>query len=910
MPAPQAPFHSGATTQQQCPAGPTDRKPPATPVAAPAPSGRSGDNGGVRTLEDLVSDPPDLPVAASLPRIAAAARPGACAVITAPPGTGKTTLVPAALAAALTQPHRERPGRILVTQPRRVAVRAAARRIARLLGEQVGGQVGYTVRGDSAASRSTRVEMVTPGVLLRRLQRDPELPAVAGVLLDEFHERDLDTDLALAFLLDARATLREDLFIALTSATLEASRTAGLLEEATGTTPSLIGIPGAIHPLDVRWAPPPRGAEPLGAVGGRVGVRREFLAHVARTAESAYAGSDGDLLVFLPGVAEIERVRSLISAPGADVLPLHGRLSAAHQDAALSPGSRRRIVLSTSLAESSLTVPGVRVVVDASLAREPRLDAARGISQLATVPASRARLEQRAGRAARLGPGIAVRVMDPVDFSRRPAQSAPGIAVQDLTGARLQAAVWGAPDATGLALLDAPPAGAWNAAGARLRALGAIDEAGAATPFGRALASLPLDPPLGRALLAASPVVGAARAARLAALLSEDVRADGADLARLECSLGSPPAHLRATASRVAEQEGRLVALASTVKAPGGAVPGALVEPPAAGAPRTREDALALTVALARPEWIARKRPGSSAYVLAGGVGALLPAGSALEGQEWLAVAGIDRASGDKQARILAAVPIGPDDALAAGAPLLATSTESALESGRIRARRVRRLGAIELSSRPAGALPADEALAMVRSFADKNGLGAFGWGQRATALRARLAALRAAIGDPWPDVSDEGLLAASDTWLSPHAQRLASGAPLSGVDMAEALRALLPWPEASRLDELAPERITAPGGAQRAIDWSSGSPVLTLRVQQAFGWTDTPVLADGRLPLVLHLTSPAGRPVAVTSDLASFWAGPYAQVRAQMRGRYPKHPWPEDPLSARPTDRAKPRRR
>lgn len=222
----------------------------------------------------------------------------------------------------------------------------------------------------------------------------------------------------------------------------------------------------------------------------------------------------------------------------------------------------------------------------------------------------------------------------------------------------------------------------------------------------------------------------------------------------------------------------------------------------------------------------------------------------------------------------------------------------------------MRRLGAIELSTHPAGALPADEALAMVRAFAQKNGLGAFGWGQRATALRARLAALRAAIGEPWPDVSDEGLLAASDTWLSPHAQRLASGAPLSGVDMAEALRALLPWPEASRLDELAPERITSPGGAQRAIDWSTGSPVLTLRVQQAFGWTDTPVLADGRLPLVLHLTSPAGRPVAVTSDLASFWAGPYAQVRAQMRGRYPKHPWPEDPLSAQPTDRAKPRRR
>ena len=875
------------------------------------------------TLEELVSNPPELPVTRALGAIAAATRPGGCAVVTAPPGTGKTTLLPPAVVVALTE-HEASAGRVLVTQPRRVAARAAARRIARLLGEEVGGQVGYSVRGDSRVSERTRVEMVTPGVALRRLQRDPELPGVAGLVIDEFHERDLDTDLALAFTLDARSALREDLFIALTSATLEASRTVSWLREATGEEPALVDIPGDIFPLELRYAPPPRGVEAVGAIGNeRVGVRREYLAHVAHTVEDTVATTEGSVLVFLPGVGEIEAVRGALSVPGAEVLTLHGQLSAAEQDRALSPTDQRRVILSTSIAESSLTVPGVSVVVDAGLAREPRFDAGRSLSSLVTVPASLARLEQRAGRAARTGPGIAVRVMDPVDVARRPAQSAPGIATQDLTDARLQVAAWGTP-VEDLALLDAPPAGTWQAARERLSSLGAIDEAGAATALGRTLASLPLDPPLGRALLAASTLLGASKAARFVALLSEDVRAPGADLGGLERRLGrgGDTGVGRAQAARVKETEARLRGLASRLADRGLAglgLPGPKTPDATRGnargvggsramrrGTRTREDELALTCALAYPQWIARRRPASSAYILAGGVGGELPDGSPLEGQEWLAVASIDRAPASRHARILAAVPLSEEDALAAGSALLATRTDASIEKGILRATRTRSLGAIPLSSSPARALGDEEATALVAQHLASRGLGELGWGKEDSSLRERMRALHNAFGEPWPDVSDEALAGSAHQWLAPWGRRLASGTPLSQVSMLDVLRSLLPWPEAARLDELAPEKLPIPSGGTRPIDWSGAHPVLTLRVQQAFGWTDTPRLLDGRVPLVLHLTDPAGRPAAVTSDLTSFWAGPYRDVRAQLRGRYPKHPWPEDPLHAEPTNRAK----
>lgn len=861
------------------------------------------------TLEELVSHPPQLPVTRALGDIAAATRPGGCAVITAPPGTGKTTLLPPAVAVALAR-HDASAGRVLVTQPRRVAARAAARRIARLLGEEVGGQVGYSVRGDSRVSERTRVEMVTPGVALRRLQRDPELPGVSALIVDEFHERDLDTDLALAFALDARSALRDDLFVALTSATLEASRTVDFLRSSTGEEPSLVDIPGDIFPLELRYAPPPRGVEAVGAIGNeRVGVRREYLAHVARTVEETVASTEGSVLVFLPGVGEIETVRSYLHLGDVPVLTLHGQLSAAEQDRALSPASGRRVILSTSIAESSLTVPGVSVVVDAGLAREPRFDAGRGLSSLVTVPAALAHLEQRAGRAARTGPGIAVRVMDAVDVARRPAQSAPGIATQDLTDARLQVAAWGTP-VEELALLDAPPAGTWEAAGQRLSSLGAIDEAGAATALGRTLASLPLDPPLGRALLASSAVLGASKAARFVALLSEDVRVPGADLGAWERRLGrtgaSGASGAHAEAARVKETQARLERLAKRL--PISSATDVLVPAPARqdAQGRTREDELALTCALAYPEWIARRRPGSMAYILAGGVGAELPHGSPLEGQEWLAVASIDRAPASRHARILAAVPLSEEDALAAGAALLETRTQASIDKGTLTATRTRTLGAIPLKAAPASSLSEEEATALVAEHLAAHGLGDLGWGKEASSLRERMRVLHEVLGDPWPDVSDEALARTADQWLIPWAKRLAQGGSLSKVSMLDALRSMLPWPDAARLDELAPEKMPIPSGGTRPIDWSGAHPVLTLRVQQAFGWTDTPRLVDGRVPLVLHLTDPAGRPAAVTSDLTSFWAGPYRDVRAQLRGRYPKHPWPEDPLHAEPTNRAK----
>ena len=861
------------------------------------------------TLEELVSHPPQLPVTRALGDIAAATRPGGCAVITAPPGTGKTTLLPPAVAVALAS-HDASVGRVLVTQPRRVAARAAARRIARLLGEEVGGQVGYSVRGDSRVSERTRVEMVTPGVALRRLQRDPELPGVSALIVDEFHERDLDTDLALAFALDARSALRDDLFVALTSATLEASRTVEFLRSSTGEEPALVDIPGDIFPLELRYAPPPRGVEAVGAIGNeRVGVRREYLAHVARTVEETVAATEGSVLVFLPGVGEIETVRSNLHLGDVPVLTLHGQLSAAEQDRALSPASGRRVILSTSIAESSLTVPGVSVVVDAGLAREPRFDAGRSLSSLVTVPAALARLEQRAGRAARTGPGIAVRVMDAVDVARRPAQSAPGIATQDLTDARLQVAAWGTP-VEELALLDAPPAGTWEAAGQRLSSLGAIDEAGAATALGRTLASLPLDPPLGRALLASSAVLGASKAARFVALLSEDVRAPGADLGAWERRLGRGGASAagggNAQAARVKETQARLERLAKRLSASSAADALTSVAARQDAHVRTREDELALTCALAYPEWIARRRPGSMAYILAGGVGAELPQGSPLEGQEWLAVASIDRAPASRHARILAAVPLSEEDALAAGAALLETRTQASIDRGALTATRTRTLGAIPLKAAPASSLSEEEATALVAEHLAARGLGDLGWGKEASSLRERMRVLHEVLGDPWPDVSDEALARTADQWLLPWAKRIANGASLNKVSMLDALRSMLPWPQAARLDELAPEKMPIPSGGTRPIDWSGPHPVLTLRVQQAFGWTDTPRLVDGRVPLVLHLTDPAGRPAAVTSDLTSFWAGPYRDVRAQLRGRYPKHPWPEDPLNAEPTNRAK----
>ena len=958
-------------------------------------------------IRALLASPPDLPVVEVLPELRERLSPGpsasddagACLVLTAPPGTGKTTLVPPVLAgvladvAASTPQHtpqrtpEHRPGRVVVTQPRRIAARAAARRLADLLGEEVGGTVGYAVRGERRAGPDTRIEVVTAGLLLRRLQRDPELSGVDAVILDEVHERSLDSDLLLALLADARAALREDLTLVAMSATLDADRLRRILGGSSGGSldgaAPLVEVPGRLHPLEEVWAPPGR----AGRLGPR-GVPREFLAHVAATVERALAERSGDVLVFLPGAREVDDVVSRLrgAAPeGVDVLPLHGRLPASAQDAALapSPTGRRRVVVSTNVAESSLTVPGVRVVVDSTLAREPRLDVARSMSGLVTVGVSRAAGVQRAGRAGREGPGVVYRCCSPTDWARSPLAPTPEILSADLTGAALELAVWGVPDGAGLAWVDEPPAAALAAAREALERLG-LAGADGVTPLGRAVAGLPAGVREARALLATAPVLGARRAARATALLTADLRAPGGDLTALARQVrggGAGSGAWKAEARRLEQACQRAAAEQSgTPEAPdfasgGPQAPDALGTSSSPGTGRGQgvvgrydavggrapgggqgtgahdlESAVALVAGTAQPQWIARRRgPAPRAdkeahYASVAGTGLRLPAGSALAESEWLAVAGVDLTSGRSDALIRAAAPLAEQAALELAGAWLTEEERTVWEGGRLRTERLRRLGAITLTTTP-GPPPGPTAVAeavvgRVRAEGADAGLGVLPWDEEALGLRARLALLHEHLGEPWPDMSDAALAERAEEWLAPAVASLAGqaggssgpGGSASGpgsrrfnlerLDVAQALRVLLPWPHAARLDELVPERIEVPSGSQVRVDYTAaiggaagaagsvgsagsaeagraGRPVLAVRVQECFGWAATPRIVEGRVAVLLHLLSPARRPVAVTDDLASFWEQGYPQVRAEMRGRYPKHAWPEDPWNA-----------
>ncbi|MDG9725472.1 MULTISPECIES: ATP-dependent helicase HrpB [unclassified Streptomyces] len=820
-----------------------------------------------------------LPVRGALPALHDALEGHGTAVLVAPPGTGKTTLVPLALAGLLGEgPER----RVVVAEPRRIAARAAARRMAWLLGEKPGASVGYTVRGERVVGRHTRVEVVTTGVLLQRLQRDQELTGVDVVVLDECHERHLDADTTAAFLWDVRQTLRPELRLVAASATTDAQGWARLLGGA-----PVVEARGVSYPVEVVWAPPARPVRPPHGMR----VDPALLAHVASVVRRALAERDGDVLCFLPGVGEITRVAGQLGSPaGVDVLQVHGRAPAAVQDAVLVPGSRRRVVLATAVAESSLTVPGVRVVVDAGLAREPRVDHARGLSALTTVRASRAAARQRAGRAGREAPGAVYRCWTEAEDARLPRFPAPEIKVADLTAFALQAACWGDPEASGLALLDPPPGGAMAAARSVLTAVGAVDPAGRATTRGVRLARLGLHPRLGRALLDA----GASHAVvEVVALLSEEPpREYGDDLA---------------SALRAARRAGDAYGARwrSEVRRLRGAV-----EEEGDGR-RTRgltEDALAgLVAALAFPERVARKDGGS--YLMVSGTRAELPEASALRGAPWIAVAVADRPVGKGHARVqLGAVVDEATARLAAGA-LLEEREEVHWGDGDVVARRVARLGAVELAVRPL----ADAGPGLVRNALleglRQEGLGLLRWSADADVLRKRLAFLRRQLGEPWPDVGDEALHARVDEWLEPELSRARRRADLARIDAGQALARLLPWAggEAARLDELAPERITVPSGSRIRIDYGDpGRPVLAVKLQEMFGLQHTPEIAG--VPLLVHLLSPAGRPAAVTADLASFWKDGYKGVRAELRGRYPKHPWPEDPATAEPTRHTKAR--
>ncbi|MFC8710531.1 ATP-dependent helicase HrpB [Streptomyces sp. NPDC057197] len=824
-----------------------------------------------------------LPVRAALPALNDALDEHGSAVLVAPPGTGKTTLVPLALA-GLTGGGPAR--RVVVAEPRRIAARAAARRMAWLLGERPGGSVGHTVRGERVVGPRTRVEVVTTGVLLQRLQRDQELAGVDAVVLDECHERHLDADTAAAFLCDVREALRPELRLVAASATTDAEGWARLLGGA-----PVVEAAGVSYPVEVVWAPPARPVRPPHGMR----VDPALLAHVGSVVRRALAERTGDVLCFLPGAGEIARVAgALKDLDGTDVLQVHGRAPAAVQDAVLAPGTRRRVVLATSVAESSLTVPGVRVVVDAGLAREPRVDHARGLSALTTVRASQAAGRQRAGRAGREAPGTVYRCWTEAEDGRLPRFPAPEIKVADLTAFALQAACWGDPDASGLALLDPPPAGAMAAAREVLAAVGAVGPDGRATERGARLARLGVHPRLGRALLDAGAGDAAERAAEVVALLSEEVPQEyGDDLAaalRAARRGGDPYAGRWRTEVR------RLRAAAKGSAAP--APEGRAAE---SSGGRREEDVAGLVAALAFPERVARLDGGS--YLMVSGTRAEPAEGSALRGSPWLAVAVADRPLGRGHARVQLAAAVDEDIARRAAGALHEEREEVGWAGGDVVARRVERLGAVELRARPL----TDPAPALVREALlqglRQEGWGLLRWSPGAEALRRRLAFLHRRLGAPWPDVGDDALHARVEEWLEPELGRARRRADLARIDAGQGLSRLLPWAsgEAARLDELAPERITVPSGSAVRVDYGDPErPVLAVKLQEMFGLDASPAVAG--MPVLVHLLSPAGRAVAVTADLASFWRDGYKGVRAQLRGRYPKHPWPEDPATAEPT--------
>ncbi|GAQ55438.1 ATP-dependent helicase HrpB [Streptomyces acidiscabies] len=824
-----------------------------------------------------------LPVRSALPALGDALDARGTAVLVAPPGTGKTTLVPLALAGLLG----EGPARtVVVAEPRRIAARAAARRMAWLLGEEVGNSIGYTVRGERVVGPRTRVEVVTTGVLLQRLQRDQELAGVDVVVLDECHERHLDADTAAAFLWDVRETLRPELRLVAASATTDAQGWAELLGGA-----PVVEARGVSYPVETVWAPPARGVRPPHGTW----VDPALLAHVASVVRRALAERAGDVLCFLPGVGEIARVAGQLSGGVGDVevLQVHGRAPAAVQDAVLAPGARRRVVLATAVAESSLTVPGVRVVVDSGLAREPRVDHARGLSALATVRASRAAGRQRAGRAGREAPGTVYRCWPEAENARLPRFPAPEIKVADLAAFALQAACWGDPEAASLALLDPPPTGAMAAARDLLTAIGAVDPTGRATARGVRLARLGLHPRLGRALLDGTTAVGAERAAEVVALLSEEPpREYGDDLA---AALRAARRGGDAYSARWRTEVRRLRSVASgatPTPAPGGTAT-------APASPTT--DTPALITALAFPERLARLDGGT--YLMLSGTRAELREGSPLRPSPWLAIAVADRPVGKGHARVQLATVVDEDTARWAAGALLDEREEVRWAGGDVVARRVERLGAVELAVRPLRNADAGLVRAALLEGLRQEGFGVLRWTDTGAVLRQRLAFLRARVGEPWPDVSDEALHARVDEWLEPELGRARQRKDLARIDAGNALGRLLPWAsgEAGKLGELAPERIVVPSGSSVRVDYGDPErPVLAVKVQEMFGLQESPRVAG--VPVVVHLLSPAGRPVAVTADLASFWRDGYRGVRAELRGRYPKHPWPEDPATAEPT--------
>ena len=817
-----------------------------------------------------------LPVHEALPELKAQLAARTAAVLVAPPGAGKTTVAPLELMGEPWLAGR----RIIVLEPRRLAARAAAERMATTLGEAPGETVGFRVRMQSKVSAQTRIEVVTEGVFTRMILADPELAGVGLVIFDEFHERSLDADLGLALALDAQAVLRDDLRILVMSATLDGAAVAARLGDA-----EVIESRGRAYPVETRY------------LGRDERLRLED--RVVRAVERALAEEGGSILAFLPGQGEIqraaERLAERLRRPDVDVDPLYGALTPAEQDRAIRPApqGRRKVVLATSIAETSLTIEGVRVVVDAGLARVPRFDPASGLTRLATVRVSRAAAAQRRGRAGRTEPGVCYRLWDEAETRALPGYADPEILDADLSGLALDLARWGAADPSQLVFMDPPPSAAFAEARSLLRRLEALDDRGVLTAHGRALSDMPLPPRLAHMVLKAAETGQAGRAARIAVLVTErGLGGRDVDL-RYRLELLERDRSPRARDARVlADRWANLARNAPSVSSP-------------RADPQPLSDGLLL--AFAYPERIAKARGPGGEFQLASGRGAFLEPSDALAREPWLATA--ELGGGERRDRILLAAPLDEAEIAAAFAGQL--EREERLEEsggGKLRVKRILRLGRLALREQvdhnPDPALVAAALAERVRS----EGMGALPWGETARALRQRVAFLRG-FDDSWPDLSDARLLARLDEWLAPLLTGVRSLAALRPEDLEAALRTLIPWERRRELDANAPGRWTAPTGNSFTIDYAAdGGPRVEVRVQEVFGLAEHPAVAGGRAPLTLALLSPAHRPIQTTKDLPGFWRGSWKDVRSDMRGRYPKHVWPEDPASAAPTARAKPR--
>ncbi len=793
-----------------------------------------------------------LPVAEAIPALLASLEARPNAILVAPPGAGKTTTVPLALLAA---PWRG-DARIVMLEPRRLAARAAAARMAYLTGEQVGQTIGFRTRLDSAVSAATRIEVVTEGLLVRRLQSDPGLAQTACVIFDEVHERSLDADLALAFCLDLQRNFRPELRLLAMSATADGARLSTLLDAP------VIESAGRMFPVTLHHA-----ARDLPQL-------RDLPDATARAIRGALAEHEGDVLAFLPGMAEIRRSQSALAGAPALVLPLHGDLPPAEQDRALRPAEgQRRVVLATSIAETSLTVPGVRIVVDGGYRRAPRLDPSSGLTRLETLRISRAAAEQRAGRAGREAPGVAIRLWSTALHRGLAPFDRPEILEAELSHLVLDCAAWGS-DPSELSFPDAPPAGQLAAGRALLTDLGALDEAGRITDLGRRIARLGAHPRLATMMLAAASPAEAALAADLAALLEErdPLRGAAADISlRLYALHGHLGDADRGAIARIRQASQQYRRRLATNAAPNGD-PGTLL-------------------AAAFPDRIAQSRGEAGSFRLSGGGGAKLPPADPLARAKLLVAAGLEQKA---SASITLAAPLDPDALPPTLAARVTTQIESGFDhaTGAVFSRRRRRFGALILSDRLEPADPAEIAATLARVLTEQ--AARLPWTDEARQLQSRAALLRG-IDPEFPDLSDAALAAEQGAWLAPHLNGMARLADAQKLDLHQALRGLLSWDQAARLDRDLPTHIALPQG-RAAVDYSGPVPVAAARAQAFYGLKRTPLLAGGRIPLQVALLSPAGRPAAITADLEGFWRGAWIDTRKELRGRYPKHSWPEDP--------------